>query len=207
MKVMLLCGSPNPQGCTYTALGEVAGALESQGIEPVLFQLGAGPMAGCTGCEYCRSTGKGCVIDDGVNKAIEIMKECQGLVIGSPVYFASANGALTAFLDRMFYAGGPHLVHKPGASIVSARRAGTTAALDQLNKYFLYVQMPVISSCYWNMVHGNTPEEVRQDAEGLQIMRTLGSNMAWLLKSIEAAKAVGIVPPPLVKRVATNFIR
>ena len=141
-----------------------------------------------------------------MNKVLEKMKTCGGLVIGSPVYYAAANGSLTSFLDRLFYAG-DCFAHKPGASVVSARRAGTTAAIDQLNKYMTISQMPVVSSQYWNMVHGSTPEDVKKDLEGLQTMRTLGKNMAWLLKCIEAGKNSGIVPPDTEAKIKTSFIR
>lgn len=206
MKVLMINGSPNAAGCTFTALSEVGTQLEAQGIETVTLQLGTKPVQGCTACGGCRQ-GK-CVVNSDVNSAIEIMAGCHGLVIGSPVYYAGVNGALISFLDRMFYSADKNVfIGKPGASLVSARRAGTTAALDQLNKYFLYSGMPVVASQYWCMVHGNTPQQVRQDAEGLQIMRTLGRNMAWLLKSIEAGRTAGIKPPEPEKRISTNFIR
>ena len=207
MKILMICGSPRENGCTYTALCEVAKAIEAEGIECEMFHIGAS-VPGCTGCGACRKEkASRCVIGDKVNIAIEKMEQCDGLIVGSPVYFAGINGTLKAFLDRMFYAGGGRFALKPAASLVSARRAGTTAALDQLNKYFFYAQMPIATSQYWNMVHGNRPEEVEQDFEGLQIMRTLGKNMAWLLKSIQAGSAAGIGLPEKEKRVGTNFIR
>lgn len=206
MKVLLINGSPHKNGCTFTALSEVASALNAEGVETEIVHIGHKAMQGCTGCGKCNQLGK-CVFEDLVNEIAEKAKETDGFIFGSPVYYASANGSMTAFLDRLFYSGGEHFAYKPGAAVVSARRAGTTAALDQLNKYFTISNMPVVSSQYWNMVHGNTPEEVKQDLEGMQIMRTLGKNMAWLLKSIEAGKENGLDLPKKEKHVATNFIR
>ena len=184
MKVILVNGSPKEKGCTYTALQEVASALEKQGIETEIFQVGAKPVAGCIGCGACLSTGK-CFVEDVVNQFVEKAKGADGFIFGSPVHYAAASGAITSFLDRAFYGKGAIFAGKPGAVVVSCRRGGASAAFDQLNKYFTINSMPVVSSQYWNQVHGNTPEEVRQDAEGLQTMRTLGNNMAWLLKCIE----------------------
>lgn len=206
MKVLLVNGSPHANGCTYTALCEVAGALETQGIETEIFQVGTKSISGCLGCAACIKTGK-CVIDDVVNEFVEKAKEADGFVFGSPVHFASASGALTSFMDRAFYGKGAVFANKPAAAIMSCRRGGATATLDQLIKYFTISNMPVVSSQYWNMVHGNTPDEVRQDLEGMQTMRTLGVNMAWLLKCIEAGKAAGIELPQREAKVATNFIR
>ena len=206
MKVLLVNGSPHAQGCTYTALCEVAAALEKQGIETELFQVGTKPISGCLGCGVCIKTGK-CVIDDVVNEFVEKAKDADGFVFGSPVHFANASGAITSFMDRAFYGKGAVYANKPAAAVMSCRRGGATATLDQLNKYFTISNMPIVSSQYWNMVHGNTPDEVRQDAEGMQTMRTLGINMAWLLKCIEAGKAAGIAMPEREAKVATNFIR
>ena len=206
MKVLLVNGSPHAQGCTYTALREVAAALEKQGIETELFQVGTKPISGCLGCGACIKTGK-CVIDDVVNEFVEKAKDADGFVFGSPVHFANASGAITSFMDRAFYGKGAVYANKPAAAVMSCRRGGATATLDQLNKYFTISNMPIVSSQYWNMVHGNTPDEVRQDLEGLQTMRTLGINMAWLLKCIEAGKAAGIAMPEREAKVATNFIR
>lgn len=206
MKVILVNGSPKEKGCTYTALCEVAGALEKNGIETEIFQVGAKPIAGCIGCGACSKTGK-CFVDDGVNEFVEKAKAADGFVFGSPVHYAAASGALTSFLDRAFYGKGAVFAGKPGAAIVSCRRGGASAAFDQLNKYFTISNMPVVSSQYWNQVHGNTPEEVRKDAEGMQTMRTLGNNMAWLLKCIEAGAAAGITFPEREPVVKTNFIR
>ncbi|MBQ2860889.1 MAG: flavodoxin family protein [Peptococcaceae bacterium] len=206
MKVLLVNGSPHAQGCTYTALCEVAAALEKQGIETELFQVGTKPISGCLGCGACIKTGK-CVIDDVVNEFVEKAKDADGFVFGSPVHYAGASGAITSFMDRAFYGKGAVYANKPAAAVMSCRRGGATATLDQLNKYFTISNMPIVSSQYWNMVHGNTPDEVRQDAEGMQTMRTLGINMAWLLKCIEAGKAAGIAMPEREAKVATNFIR
>ena len=206
MKVLLVNGSPHAQGCTYTALREVAAALEKQGIETELFQVGTKPISGCLGCGACIKTGK-CVIDDVVNEFVEKAKDADGFVFGSPVHYAGASGAITSFMDRAFYGKGAVYANKPAAAVMSCRRGGATATLDQLNKYFTISNMPIVSSQYWNMVHGNTPDEVRQDAEGMQTMRTLGINMAWLLKCIKAGKAAGIAMPEREAKVATNFIR
>jgi len=206
MKVLLVNGSPHAKGCTYTALCEVAAALEKQGIETELFQIGTKPVSGCLGCGACIKTGK-CVVDDVVNEFVEKAKAADGFVFGSPVHFANASGAITSFMDRAFYGKGAVYADKPAAAIMSCRRGGATATLDQLNKYFTISNMPIVSSQYWNMVHGNTPDEVRQDAEGMQTMRTLGTNMAWLLKCIEAGKAAGVAMPEREAKVATNFIR
>ena len=206
MKILVVNGSPHANGCTYTALCEVAAALEAEGMETEMIQIGTKPVSGCLGCGACIKTGK-CVIDDVVNEFIEKAKEADGFVFGSPVHYAGASGAITSFMDRAFYGKAAIYADKPAAAIVSCRRGGATAAFEQLNKYFTISNMPIVSSQYWNMVHGNTPEQVRQDLEGLQTMRTLGKNMAWLLKCIEAGKAAGIAKPERETKVATNFIR
>ena len=206
MKVLLVNGSPHKEDCTYTALAEVAGALEKDGIGTEIVWLGQTPTIGCMGCGACGKLGK-CVHDDVVNVLAEKAKECDGLIVGSPVHYAAASGQITCVLDRLFYSASASLKYKPAAAIVSARRAGTTAALEQLNKYFTINQMPLVSSRYWPMVHGNTPEQVRQDEEGMQIMRYLARNMAWLLKCIEAGRNAGIAAPAEETRVFTNFIR
>ena len=206
MKVILVNGSPREKGCTYTALCEVAGALEKNGIETEIFQVGAKPIAGCIGCNVCLKNGR-CFVDDPVNEFVEKAKTADGFVFGSPVHYAAASGAITSFLDRAFYGKGNVFAGKPGAAVVRCRRGGAASAFDQLNKYFTINSMPVVSSQYWNQVHGNTPDEVRQDAEGLQTMRTLGSNMAWLLKCIQAGAAAGITFPEREPAMKTNFIR
>lgn len=209
MKVLLVNGSPNKEGCTYTALSEVAKTLNNEGIETEIFHIGAKPIAGCLGCRKCMEKGK-CVFDDSVNVCLEKLNEFDGFVFGTPVYFASANGAMSAFMDRLFIAemctGKNAFYMKPAACVVSARRAGTTATFDQMNKYFTMCQMPVVSSQYWNMVHGYTPEDVKKDLEGLQTMRTLGRNMAFLLKCREIGLKSGLTLPEREEPIETNFI-
>ena len=205
MKVLLINGSPRPKGCTYTALNEVAKTLEQEDIETEIIQVGQKDIRGCIGCRQCKTNGH-CVFDDEVNVVSKKFADSDGIVIGSPVYYASANGTLISFLDRLFYSTLADKTMKVGAAVVSARRAGTTATFDELNKYFTISQMPIVSSQYWNMVHGNTPEEVQQDLEGLQTMRTLGKNMAFLIKSIQLGKKqLGL--PKKEESVHTNFIR
>lgn len=207
MKVILVNGSPHSNGCTFTALSEVAGALEGEGIETEIFQVGTMPVRGCIACGRCSQTGR-CVFDDVVNRFLEKAEEAHGFVFGSPVYYASIAGQMSSFMDRAFYAGSSRLfAFKPAAAVVSARRAGTTAAFDRMNKYFTIAQMPVVSSRYWNEVHGFTPDDVRRDEEGMQVMRMLGRNMAYLLKCLEAGRAAGIEPPKQEQYVITNFIR
>ena len=206
MKVLLLNGSPHEKGCTYTALDQVARALTEEGLETEILWLGRDATAGCAGCGACRQLGK-CVHDDVVNVAAEKARTCDGLVVGSPVHYAAASGQITCALDRLFYSAKSALQLKPAAAVVSARRGGTTAAIDQLNKYFTISQMPVVSSRYWPMVHGNTPDEVRQDLEGMAVMRQLGRNMAWLLRCLEAGRAAGVPLPVQEPPVKTNFIR
>ena len=208
MKVLLVNGSPNAHGCTYTALCEVEKELKNENIETEIFHIGKNPIRGCMACRNCVKTSSGkCIFDDDVvNIALEKAKEADAFVFGSPVHYAGASGMITSFLDRLFFAGNC-FAYKPGAAIVSCRRGGSTAAFEQLNKYFTISNMPVVSSQYWNMVHGNTPEEVKQDLEGMQTMRTLGKNMAWLLKSIQAGKEAGVSLPAKEPRAVTNFIR
>lgn len=206
MKVLLVNGSPRAHGCTYTALCEIAKILEENGIETEIFQSGTKPIQDCIACMRCVELGK-CVFDDAANRLIEKAKEADAFVFGSPVYYAHPSGQVLSLLDRAFYAGGRYFAHKPAAAIVSARRGGTAASYDVLNKYMGIAQMPIVSSSYWNMVYGKTPDEVRQDAEGMQTMRNLGANMAWLLKCIEAGKQAGIGVPETNASVRTNFIR
>ncbi len=209
MKVLLINGSPKEKGCTYTALMEVGKELERLGIETELISVGNQPIQGCIGCGGCAKAGTGrCVFsNDIVNTVIEKAASADGFVIGTPVHYAAASGAITSLMDRVCYAGGQHLAFKPGAAIASCRRGGASAAFDQLNKYFTILNMPVVSSNYWNQVHGNTPEEVLQDQEGMQTMRQLGRNMAWLLQSIQAGKQAGIAMPELEPKIKTNYIR
>ena len=204
MKVLLINGSPNERRCTHTALSEVAGALEAEGVETEIAWIGRDPVRGCLGCGGCAKRGNArCVFDDdAVNGLIAKAEEADGLVVGTPVFYAGANGALLAVLDRMFFAASARLRFKPAAAVASARRAGTTPAIDQVNKYFQINCMPVASSTYWPMVHGQSVEEVRQDGEGLHTMRVLGRNLAWLLRAVEREPAPEVEP-----RVRTNFIR
>ncbi len=205
MKVLLLNGSPNAKGCTYTALEEVANTLRQEDIETEIIHVGNKDIRGCIACRSCKTKGK-CVFDDLVNEVSPKFQECDGIVIGSPVYYASANGTLVSFIDRLFYSTPGDKTMKVGAAVVSCRRAGTTATFDELNKYFTISGMPIVSSQYWNIVHGNTREEVLQDQEGLQTMRVLGRNMAFLMKSIQLGKKeYGL--PKKEERIFTNFIR
>ena len=205
MKVLLVNGSSHEKGCTYTALAEVAKALNANGVETEIYWLGQNQISGCKGCWACKKVKK-CVIDDGVNEFVAKAAEFDGFVFGSPVYYASAAGALVSFMDRVFYSGGKALAYKPAAAVVSCRRAGASTTFDVINKYFTISNMPIVSSNYWNEIHGNTAEEALQDAEGLQTMRVLGNNMAWLLKCIALGKEAG-VEPTTEKKIWTNFIR
>ena len=207
MKVLLVNGSPNKEGCTYTALSEIAGALNKNGVGTEIFHVGRNPISGCLACGVCFKNGR-CAVDDCVNDFVAMTKTADGFIFGSPVHFASASGGLTSFMDRVFFSNmGGAFRGKPAAAIVSCRRGGATASFDQLNKYFSISQMPIVTSQYWNMVHGFTPDDVKKDLEGLQTMRTLGNNMAWLLKCIQAGKAAGLELPELEERMVTNFIR
>ena len=207
MKVLLLNGSSHPHGCTDTALREVASALENAGIHTEILFLGNDPVRDCTACGTCAKAPGKCVFDDDiVNRIIEKAREADGFVFGTPVYYAHPSGRILSILDRVFYAGKSAFVHKPAAAIASARRAGTTASLDVLQKYFTISQMPVVSSTYWTMVHGKEAQDVLKDEEGLQTMRNLASNMAWMLRCIEAGKAMGIQPPQAESGARTNFI-
>jgi len=209
MKVLLINGSPNKEGCTFTALAEVAATLEKNGVGTEIFWIGKKPISGCIACFKCEETGK-CILNDVVNECAAKLDDFDGFVFGTPVYFASGNGAMTAFMDRLFLSAeimGKHMTGKPAAAVVSCRRSGSTATFDQMNKYFSACSMPIVTSQYWNAVHGHIPEEVLQDLEGLQTMRTLGQNMAWLLKCIEAGKNAGIARPVYEERIRTNFIR
>ena len=205
MKVLLVNGSQHEKGCTYTALAEVAKALNENGVETEIYQLGKHQVVGCKGCWVCKKTKK-CVVDDGVNEFVQKAAEFDGFVFGSPVYYASASGALISFMDRVFYSGGKLLSYKPAAAVVSCRRAGASTTFDVINKYFSINNMPIVTSNYWNEIHGNTAEEALQDEEGLQTMRILGNNMAWLLKCLEMGKEAGIEPVK-ERKIMTNFIR
>lgn len=210
MKVLLVNGSPHEKGCTYAALEEVAKTLKAEGIETEIFQIGTKPLAGCIACKSCAKTGR-CAFADRVNDFLDLAKDADGFIFGSPVHYAAAGGAITSFMDCVFYSdlqGGRRSFYlKPAAAVVSARRAGTTATFDQLNKYFTISEMPIIASRYWNMVHGATPEDVEKDLEGLQIMRVLARNMAWFLKCKEAGIKAGVPFPEREETIFTNFIR
>lgn len=204
MKVLLINGSPRKEGCTNEALKEVACALNKNGVETEIIHVGT-RTTDCIACKSCSKTGK-CITDDAVNEVISKLPEADGIVVGSPVYYAGPSGHITSFLDRLFYAGSG-FDGKVGAAVVSCRRGGASAAFDRLNKYFQINCMPVASSQYWNQVHGNTPEEVRQDEEGMQTMRTLGNNMAWMIKCIKLGKENGLSVPEREKAIRTSFIR
>ena len=210
MKVLLVNGSPHKKGCTYTALTEVANTLNEEDIDAEIFWIGTKPLAGCIACMKCAEIER-CSFDDRVNDFLDIVTDADGFIFGSPVHYAAAGGAITSFMDRVFYAdlvGGRQSFYlKPAAAVISARRAGTTATFDQLNKYFTISQMPIIASRYWNMVHGAKPEDVKKDLEGLQIMRVLARNMAWFLKCKEAGTKAGVQLPVKEEIIFTNFIR
>lgn len=194
MKVLLINGSPHKEGCTFTALSEVAKVLNNEGIETEIFHLGTKPIRECVGCNQCANNR--CIYtEDIVNEALAKAEEADAYIFGSPVHYAAASGAITPFLDRFFYAAGKMHAYKPGAAVVTCRRGGASSALDQLNKYFTIRNMPVVSSKYWNMLYGSTPEEILNDKEGIEIMHQLGKNMAWLLKCIEAGKKAGVCQP------------
>lgn len=204
MKVLLLNGSPKKEGNTFIALSEVANALENSGVSTKIISIGNKAVQGCIACGKCRELGH-CVFKDELYQTIrEELKEADGFVVGSPVYYAGPNGSLCALLDRLFYSASSLLQYKPAASVAVCRRGGASATFDRLNKYFTITNMPVVSSQYWNSVHGLIPGEATQDAEGLQVMRTLGRNMAWLLKNLKSGAAT--IPEP-EERQATNFIR
>lgn len=205
MKVLLINGSPHPKGCTYTALKNVELTLNEQNIETEMIQVGHLDIRGCIACGKCRELSQ-CVFNDKVNEVAKKFEEADGIVVGSPVYYAAANGTLVSFLNRLFYSTSFDKTMKVGACVVSCRRGGASATFDQLNKYFTISQMPIASSRYWNSVHGNNAEEVAKDLEGLYTMRTLGRNMAFLLNGIAQQKAENGLPEK-EPRVATNFIR
>lgn len=210
MKVLLINGSPHEKGCTYTALQEIANQLEKEGIGSEIYYIGTDAIKPCMACRACAKIGK-CVVNDKVNEFVDKAADFDAYIIGSPVHYASASGGVITFMDRAFFSasmsGRANFRHKPASAIVSARRAGTTATLDQLNKYFQISEMPVISGRYWNMIHGANPDEVKQDKEGMQNMRILAKNMAYFLKCKEVASQAGIVPPAAEAIEFTNFIR
>lgn len=204
-KILLINGSPNEHGCTYTALSEIAETLSKNNVESEILYLGKKPVAGCIACGKCYQTGR-CVFNDKVNEVLEKLDEYDGIVVGSPVYYAGPSGQLCAFLDRLFYCSESRMAGKLAASVVSCRRGGASAAFDRLNKYFGISNMHIVGSQYWNQVHGFTPDDVRKDGEGLQTMRTLAQNMAWMLKGIETGRKGGVKTPQYEKRISTHFI-
>lgn len=202
----MLNGSSHINGTTMAALTEVGKAIEEDGIEYEIFQIGGGPVADCLGCGQC--TENGCIFsDDAVNAFVAKAKEADGYIFGTPVYYAHPSGRIQSFLDRVFYSSGKHFAHKPGASVAVARRGGTATTFDVLNKYFGITQMITVGSTYWNQVHGRNAEDAAKDLEGMQTMRNLGHNMAWVLKCLEAGKEKGLVPPTADRSNQTNFIR
>lgn len=209
MKVLMINGSSHKKGCTYTALSEVAKALGEEQIETEIIQTGNAAIRDCTACGSCRKNSGKCAFgdEDMINEIIEKAKEADGFVFGTPVYYAHPTGRILSLLDRVFYAGGANFAYKPGAAIASARRSGSTASFDVLNKYFTINNMPIVASQYWNNIHGNKAEEALRDEEGLQTMYLLGKNMAWLLKCMDAGKAAGINHPVPEQKIKTSFIR
>lgn len=205
MKVLLINGSPHKNGSTFTALSTISLALREEQIETEIYWLGTKAYSDCIGCEQCRKT-KSCIIQDGIQEIIQKADECDGFVFGTPVYYSHPSARILAVLNRLFYSGRSYFAFKPGAAIASCRRAGTIASIDVLNKYFTINQMPIVSSTYWNEIHGNNAQEAVQDFEGVQTMYNLGKNMAWLLKCIELGKKGGVCPPSNPK-CYTNFIR
>ena len=206
MKVLLVNGSPRQHGCTYTALSEAAQALNDRGIETEIVWVGNKEIAGCIACGSCRKTGK-CIFDDMVNEISAKLDTYDGFIFGTPVYYGGPSGQILSVMNRLFYSSSAKMAGKPVSAVVSCRRGGASSAFQQMNMHFMMTNMIVITSQYWNQVHGNTPEEVRQDAEGLQTMRTLAENMTFVLRSIEAGKAAGVPRPAYEPKQRTNFIR
>ncbi len=206
MNVLLINGSPHAHGCTDAALREVAAALNADGIETRIFHIGSAPVGGCIGCGGCAKAGR-CVFGGPVADVVPFAEQADGFVFGAPVHYATAAAGMLGFLHRLGYSAGRTLRHKPAAVITSARRAGTTSALEALEKVPQFYEMPLISSTYWPMVHGGKAEDVPGDAEGMQTMRNLGHNMAWMLRCIEAGRAAGIEPPQAETAARTNFVR
>jgi multimeric flavodoxin WrbA len=201
MKVIMINGSPHKNGNTFTALNEISMTLEKENIQTEIFNIGTKPMQGCIACQKCVETGVCVFHDDLYDAVVESAKTADGLIVGTPVYYAGPNGALCAFLDRLFYSASELLEYKPAAAVVVCRRGGASAAFDRLNKYFSINNMPIVTSQYWNIVYGRLPGEASRDAEGLQTMRTLARNMAWMLKSLSEDK------PEAEEQQVTNFIR
>lgn len=207
MNVLLINGSPHQDGCTFTALSEVAAQLQKHGVETELFWIGNQPIRGCIDCKSCWGKGHCVFDDDGVNQCIDKITQADGLVVGSPVYFSGMAGGLKCLMDRVFYDAKRMFAHKPAAAVVSCRRGGAGMTFDQINKYFTISSMPVVSSQYWNSVHGDAPEEVRADGEGMQTLRMVADNMHYLLQALQAAKVAGIQPPQREPRVKTSFYK
>lgn len=207
MKVLLVNGSPHKHGCTHTALEEVASELAKAGIETENFWCGTNPVMGCIGCGKCSATKRCWHDEDTVNRFLDKVAEADGFVFGTPIHFAGTSGTIKPFMDRAFCSKMELYANKPAAAIVSCRRGGAQGGFEALNRYFTIANMPVVSSNYWNEVHGNTPEEVRHDLEGMQTMRQLGRNMAWLLRCIEAGRSAGVALPATETKIKTNFIR
>jgi multimeric flavodoxin wrbA len=205
MKVLMINGSPHREGNTFLALSEIAKTLEEEGIESEIVWIGTKAVQGCIACYKCVELGRCVFQDDLYNKLLEKGEECDALVVGSPVYYAGPNGSLCALMDRLMYSGGKNFAYKPAASVAVCRRGGASAAFDRLNKYFTILNMPVVSSQYWNLAYGREPGDVLKDGEGMQTMRTLGRNMAWMLKKIHAGENPDY--PERETPVRTNFIR
>lgn len=202
-KVLLINGSPHENGCVFTALSEVAGALHSAGLETQIYHIGTKPVMGCLGCRRCAQLGHCFYEEDCANEILSLALECEGIVIGAPVYYAGPCGQVCAIMDRVFFSSMGRFAGKVGACVVNCRRGGNSASFDRLNKYFTISRMPVVSSQYWNSTHGYTPRDVKKDLEGLQTMRTLGLNMAWMINSLAANAEQRPAPEPGIQ---TNFI-
>ena len=206
MKVLLINGGPHKNGATNAALEVIAETLKNENIDPEIYWLGNSPIASCTGCAVCRKNGK-CFRDDCVNDVAARLNDFDGFIFGSPVHYAATSGALSSFLDRLFMSAGRNMYMKPGAAVVSCRRGGASAAFDEINKYFTISYMPVVPSQYWNQIHGSNAEEAMRDEEGVQTMRTLARNMAYMLRCFKAGQEAGILPPEREHIIRTNFIR
>ena len=204
-KILLINGSPNEFGCTYTALKEIMDTFDRLGVEHELMQLGKKPMQGCTACGKCQTAGK-CVFDDAVNQILARLDDYDGIIVGSPVYYGGPTGPLCALLDRLFFSGGGRMAGKLASAVVSCRRGGASGAFERMNQYFAMNNMCIVGSQYWNQVHGFTPDDVRKDGEGLQTMRTLAQNFAWMLANIEAGRTAGVQLPVYEARIETHFI-
>lgn len=209
MKVILLNGSAKPTGCTWTSLHEMEKILHGDGIETEMIYIGNDPIRDCTACMKCKTDlVNECAYDDGgVNEFIQKAKAADGFVFASPVYYAHPSGRILSFLDRVCYSSASVLRHKPACAVVNARRAGTTAALDVLNKFISYAEMPLVTSSYWNLTYGVKPEDVPEDGEGIQTLQNLARNLSWVLRSLEAGKQAGILLPENEYGARTNFIR